>query len=493
MRDTQDALDVVVIGAGFSGIGAGIKLLQAGIRNFRIYEKSAGIGGTWWENTYPGAACDVPSQLYSFSFEPNPDWSRAYSPQPEIQAYIERCVERYGLRPHLHNGFELTALRFDDRSGLWESVFANGNRVHSKHVINGSGGLHVPKLPAIPGVESFAGTAMHSARWQADFEPRGKRIAIIGSAASAIQILPVIAPGAAHVELFQRTPNYIAPRNDRAFTEREKARFRRWPWLQKLHRLGVFMRLELLLYPITREKSALRRQASGRVLAHMRSQVRDPALHAVLTPDYQMGCKRILISDDFYPALNRENVDLVSTPISAIEAAGVRTVDGALHPVDAIVYATGFDLEAHMRGFEISGPNGRSLARQWADIPEAYNGCCVAGMPNLWFTTGPNTGVGTTSVVFMIEQELRYIIECIRKAGSDGLIAVSDDASKRYNREIQDALQHTVWASGCHSWYRREDGRISSLYPWNALRFHRQLARVDFNDMVLSTRKNIYA
>ncbi len=488
MTETFDVLDVVVIGAGFSGVGAGIKLLEAGIRNFRIYEKSAGVGGTWWENTYPGAACDVPSHLYSFSFEPNPDWSRAYSPQAEIQSYIERCVDKYGLRSHLHNGFELEELRFDDDSGLWESVFTNGTRVRSKHVINGSGGLHVPKLPDIPGVESFAGTAMHSARWQAGFDPLGKRIAIIGSAASAIQILPVIARLAAHVELFQRTPNYIAPRNDRAFSAREKARFRRWPWLHKLHRLGIFMRLELLLYPITREKSRLRRHATRRVLDYMRSQVRDPALRAALTPDYEMGCKRILISDDFYATLNRENVDLVSAPISTIEAAGVRTADAELHPVDTIIYATGFDLEAHMRGFEVIGPHGRSLSRQWTDIPEAYNGCCVAGMPNLWLTTGPNTGVGTTSVVFMIEQELRYIIECIRKAGEDGLIAVSDEASGRYNRTIQDALQHTVWASGCHSWYRREDGRIASLYPWNALRFRRQLARVDFREMLMTRR-----
>jgi cation diffusion facilitator CzcD-associated flavoprotein CzcO len=488
MSEDATVLEVAVVGAGFSGICAGIKLLDAGIRDFRIFEKSPGIGGTWWENTYPGAACDVASHLYCFSFEPNPDWSRKYSPRPEIQAYLAHCVDKYGLRDHLSNGMHLQQLRFDDVRKLWTLHFANGERAEAHHVILGTGGLHLPTLPDIPGIESFKGRWMHSAQWQKGFTLNGLRVALVGSAASAIQILPAIAARVARIEMFQRTPNYIMPRRDRSYGAREKWAFRHIPGLLKLYRLFLFLRMELLLFPITREHSNLRRRAREMAIAFMRREVRDPALHAALTPDYEMGCKRILIADDFYAALNHDNVALVTTPIAAIEEQGVRTADGVLHGADLIVYATGFDLERHLHGVEILGPGGRSLDAQWADIAEAYNGCCVPGFPNLWFTTGPNTAVGTTSVVFMIEQEVRYILGCIRSAGRERLMTVSERATRAYNDTIQAALQHTVWASGCKSWYRRADGRIATLYPWNAMRFRRQLARRVEGDFAL-TRK----
>ena len=482
MAESAAVLDVLVVGAGFAGICAGKRLLDAGIDEFLIVEKSAGIGGTWWENTYPGAACDVPSHLYCFSFAPNPGWSRKFSPRPEIQAYLAHCIDRFGLRNYLDHGRHLRRLEFLDERGLWRAHFADGQVLDARHVILGSGGLHEPKLPEIPGIESFSGRWMHSAQWQKGFNLNGLRVAIVGSAASAIQILPAIAPRVASATLFQRTPNYILPREDRAYSAREKWLFRHVPGLLRLYRSFIFLRMDLLLYPITREVSGLRGRARRMMLRFMRTQVRDPSLHPKLTPDYEMGCKRILISDDFFASFNRSNVELVTTAISGIEESGVRTRDGRLHEVDLIVYATGFDLEGHMRDIDVRGPGGRSLAEQWSDIPAAYNGCCVPGMPNLYLVTGPNTGVGTTSIVFMIEQEVRYILKCIRRAGRRRLLSVGPETFSRYNARLQQALQHTVWASGCHSWYRRQDGRISTLYPWSARRFWAQLRRFRSSD-----------
>ena len=490
MSDGGRVLDVLVVGAGFAGICAGKKLLDAGITDFLIVEKGGGIGGTWWDNTYPGAACDVASHLYCFSFAPNPDWSRKYSPRPEIQAYLERCVDRFGLRRHLRQRRELKRLEFQDDRGLWRAYFADGEQRDARHIILGNGGLHMPKLPDIPGIQDFRGRWMHSARWQKGFSLNGLRVAIVGSAASAIQILPAVAPRVAHAALFQRTPNYILPRDDRSYGAWQKWVFRYVPGALRLYRLGIFLRMDLLLYPITRETSGLRVKARRMMLSFMRRQVKDPALHPTLTPDYEMGCKRILISDDFFASLNRPNVELVTEAISGIEENGIRTRDGRLHEVDLIVYATGFDLEAHMLGVEIRGPKGRSLAEQWSDLPTAFNGCCVPGMPNLYFVTGPNTGVGTTSIVFMIEQEVGFILRCIRLAGREKLMSIRDSACARYNDALQAALQKTVWASGCKSWYRREDGKISTLYPWNALRFRRQLRKLDREDFEIVERKS---
>ena len=479
---------MLVVGAGFSGICAGKKLLDAGIHDFRIVEKSGGVGGTWWDNTYPGAACDVASHLYCFSFALNPDWSRTYSPRPEIQAYLEQCVERFGLQRHLRTRKELLELRFLDDAGLWRARFGDGEERDARHVILGNGGLHVPKLPDIPGIPDFRGRWMHSARWQKGFNLNGLRVAIVGSAASAIQILPAIAHRVARVSLFQRTPNYILPRNDRAYSPRQKWMFRHVPGALRLYRLGIFLRMDFLLYPLTREHSGLRARARRMMLSFMRREVQDAALHPRLTPDYEISCKRILISDDFFASLNRPNVELVTEPLDRVEESGIRTGDGRLHEVDLIVYATGFDLEGHLRGLPITGPGGETLAERWADIPTAYNGCCVPGMPNLYFVTGPNTGVGTTSLVFMIEQEIGFIVRCIRAAGRSRLISVTADACARYNALLQAALQKTVWASGCKSWYRRQDGRITTLYPWNALRFRRQMRKLDLDDFARTER-----
>jgi cation diffusion facilitator CzcD-associated flavoprotein CzcO len=481
-------LDLLVVGAGFAGLCAAIKAREQGIDDLLVLEKRPGVGGTWWDNRYPGAACDIPSHLYSFSFFPNPDWTRVYSPQAEIQAYLQSCVEHFDLAPLIRHGCRVVGQRFDGTTGLWETQCEDGRRFRSRHVINASGGLHLPKYPDIPGRDAFAGHAMHAARWDPDFDPAGRRIAIIGSAASAIQILPELARTARRVTLFQRTPNYVMPRHDRAYSAAERRRFRRWPLWRRLYRLSLFMRLEWFVYPLMRERSWLRRLATRRFESLLRRRVPDPALRQALRPDYEMGCKRILISDDFYESLGRDNVTLETAGIAAIEPGGVRTRDGRLVEADGLIFATGYDLEANLRQFDVVGPGGRRLSRQWADLPEAYYGCCVPGFPNLYFATGPNTGVGSTSVVFIIEQEIAFILGCIRRAGRDRLLGVREAACRRYNADIQAALQRSVWASGCHSWYRREDGRIATLYPWNARRFRRQLARWVALDFELETR-----
>lgn len=478
----RQPLDVLVIGTGLSGVCVGIKLREKGVTNFRIYEKSQGIGGTWYENTYPGAACDVPSHFYCYSFEPNLEWSRVYSPQAEIAQYIEHCVDKYGLRPHIVHGAQVEEMRLDEQAGVWTVSFANGKRAYARHVINGAGGLHKPSIPDFPDRDAFSGTTMHTARWDHGVDMTGKRIAIIGSAASAIQVIPEVQRLAEKLVVFQRTPNYIAPRMDRAYTDKEKRRFARWPWLIRLYRWMLYKRMDLLLFPITKKNSRRGRRAGGKVIQYMQASVKDPVLRERLVPDYAMGCKRILLSDDLWQAFNRENVYVEASAIRSIEPNGIRTEEGTLHEADVIVYATGFDIEGHLKSIAVYGKGGRSLLDEWATDQEAYNGCCVAGYPNYWMITGPNTGVATTSVVFMIEQIVPYILQIIAAAGHEKLVSVKRSVQDTYNTGLHKALADSVWASGCKSWYISESGKITTLYPKNAVAFKRQLAQVRLDD-----------
>lgn len=478
-------LEVLILGAGFGGVCAAIKLRERGIDNIRIYEKAAGIGGTWWHNTYPGAACDIASHLYCYSFEPNPDWSRKFSPQPEIQAYIERCADKYDVRRHIQLNTAVEEFRFDDQRNLWVAQLASGTAVAARHVIFATGGLHLPAFPDIPGMDDFQGPTMHSAEWDHSVDFGGKRVAVIGSAASAIQLIPELAKVAGHLDVYQRTPNYIAPRNDRDFSAREKARFARLPWLNRMYRQSLFLRGEYVLFPVVKSKgrSRWRNRLEAFIKRHIRSSLHDRDTAEAMTPQFPLGCKRILIADNFYTAMNRPNVKLVADGISRIVADGVITADDKKHPADIIVYATGFDMEKYMRKTEVVGPGGVKLSELWADMPTAYKGAFIPGMPNFYMTTGPNTGVGTTSVVYMIEAQLQLILQAIQAAGSDKLIQVSELANKRYNKKIRADLQQTVWAGDCQSWYKRPDGEIASLYPYNARTFmkdHRQLALQDF-------------
>ncbi len=482
----NDILDALVIGAGFAGICLGKRLLDAGISNFRICDKAEKVGGTWFWNSYPGAACDVMSHFYCFSFEPNPDWSRKYSPWNEIQAYSEHCTDKFGLRPYIDHGKEVSISRFDDASGLWEVSFEDGSRVRTRHVVDGSGGLHVPLVPKFAGAESFAGETWHSSLWRHDIDLAGKKVAVIGSAASAVQIVPEIAKTAAHVALFQRTANYVIPRFDRAYHAWEKWCFRHLPLYGRLYRLFLFLRYDWLAYPIvkTSADNIQRRYAVRQFRKLLTKSVPDPELREKLTPDYPIGCKRVLISDNFFTSLNRENVSLLTEGIERFTPRGVQTVDGNVHEADVIVYATGFDTQGHHTDRRVIGPNGRTLSEAWSDAPIAYEGCMVTGFPNYHFVTGPNTGVGSTSVIFMIEQSANMIINCIKAAGGEGLISPKEEAMQAYDKEIQDSLAGTVWATSCQSWYKREDGHITILYPYNAQTYrrrHRKLREEHFD------------
>jgi cation diffusion facilitator CzcD-associated flavoprotein CzcO len=486
--DKTKAIDALIIGAGFGGICLGKRLLDAGISNFRIFDKAPKVGGTWYWNSYPGAACDVMSHFYCYSFEPNSDWSRKYSPWSEIQAYSEHCVDKFGLRSFIEHGKGVEISRFNDELGLWEVNFSDGSCIRARHVIDGTGGLHVPLIPEIEGAENFVGEAWHSSLWRHDRDLSNMRVAIIGSAASALQIVPEIAKKAGRIHLFQRTPNYVLPRHDRKYTRLEKWCFRYLPLYGKLYRLFLFLRYDWLAYPIvkTSENTLPRRYAMGQFRKLLTRDVKDPGLRAKLTPDYPIGCKRVLISDNFFSALTRDNVSLVTDGIEKITATGVQTVNGDLYEADVIVYATGFDTQGHSTDERIIGPNGRSLSEAWSSAPAAYEGCMVAGFPNYHFVTGPNTGVGSTSVIFMIEQAANMIINCIEAAGADGLIAPTEEAMQAYNDEIQTALGGTVWATSCSSWYKREDGYITVLYPFSAMTYRRRHKKLKLGDFEIS-------
>jgi cation diffusion facilitator CzcD-associated flavoprotein CzcO len=484
-------LEVLIIGAGFAGICMGKHLHDAGITDFRIVDKAPRAGGTWYWNSYPGAACDVLSHFYCFSFEPNPDWSRKYSPWQEIQTYAEHCVNKYGLAPHMAYGREVQAARFDDASELWAVRFSDGDTLHARHVIDGTGGLHVPLIPAFAGAESFRGERWHSSQWRHDVDLRGKTVAVIGSAASAIQIVPEIAKTAGRVLLFQRSANYFIPRRDGAYRPWQKWCFRHVPLLLKAYRLFLFLRYDWLIFPIvkTGADNLQRRWAMGQFRRALERDVADPDLRARLTPDYTMGCRRILISDHFYRALGRGNVAVVTEPIAGFEAHGIRTADDTVHGADAVVYATGFDTQGHHLDERVTGPASGSLRAAWGDAPAAYEGCMVAGFPNYYLVTGPNTGVGSTSVIFMIEQACRLILQCVRAAGRERLIAPTEAAMAAYDREMQQALAGTVWATGCRSWYKRADGRITALYPYRAQTWRRRHKRINLNHFEIQSRK----
>lgn len=494
-KQTASCLDVLIVGAGFGGVAAAIKLRERGVTNFRVYEKSAGLGGTWWHNTYPGAACDIASHLYSYSFEPNPHWSRKYSPQAEIQAYIEHCADKYDVRKHIQLNTAVSGIYLQEDCGLWKARLSSGDEVEARHVIVCTGGLHTPAYPDIPGRDDFQGAAMHSATWDHTVNFEGKRVAVIGSAASAIQLIPELAKVASQVDIYQRTPNYIAPRGDREFTDKEKQRFARWPLWHWLYRQSIFLRGEWILFPVVKSKSRSRwrDRVQAYILQHIRSSLKDVRTRKLMTPDYPLGCKRILIADNFYEALNRDNVQVIPEGIQRIESHGLITSDGEKHAADIIVFATGFDVEQQMYATEMVGTQGISLTQRWAEKPTAYKGAFVPGFPNLYLMSGPNTGVGTTSVIYIIEAQLNLILQAMDACGKDQLIEVNKAAHDQYNQELRKALQETVWAGDCKSWYKREDGEIVTLYPRNARTFRREHKHLQMNDFVLRPRTKLAA
>lgn len=457
---------IAVIGAGFAGIGAAIRLKAAGIRSFTIFERADEIGGTWRDNTYPGCACDVPSHVYSFSFEQNPDWTHAYAPGEEIQRYLLGCVERHGLRAHLRLRTAITAARFEPEAGRWLLETSAGDTVAARVVIAGLGGLVDPAYPDIPGLEAFAGAMFHTARWNHACDLRGRRVAVIGTGASAVQVVPAIAPVVDRLTVFQRTAPWVMPRRDRLVSERTRRLFAQVPAVQTLYRWLLFAVSEAM-GPIVFLDSPLSKLGEWASLRHLERSVSDPELRRKLTPSFRFGCKRVLVSDDYWPTFERPNVALVTDPIRAVERTGVVTDDGRLHPADVIVLATGFKLGLASAPFPITGLEGLTLDRAWGNGAVAYKGVTVSGFPN-WFTLmGPNTGPGHTSVLVYTERQIEYALQAIRLIRRENLawVDVRREVMDAYNAGLQRRMRYMSWTTGCTSWYLGPDGVNRALYP----------------------------
>jgi cation diffusion facilitator CzcD-associated flavoprotein CzcO len=465
---------VAILGAGFAGLCMGLRLKAQGETSFVILEKADRVGGTWRENIYPGAGCDIPSHLYSYSFEPNPDWPEVYSAQPDILAYIEGVVERHELAGHIRFGAEVTGAAWDEAARHWRISLANGETVNAESFVTAWGQLNRPKLPPIEGRDSFAGPSFHSAHWDRDVDLAGKRVAVIGNGASAIQFVPEIAKAAGKLTLFQRSPNWIVPRMNRPYTDEEKAGFRADP--------SVMAKVRHEIFRMAEDRLLAKRAGTAPVedppipLAHLHAQIADPELRAKLTPDYEIGCKRVLISNDFYPALARPNVELVVEAIAQMTPAGVVDATGRLHEVDVVIYATGFETKSFAGETAITGLEGLSLAQAWRHGPEAYLGITVSGFPNLFMLYGPNTNLGHNSIIYMIEAQVGYVLQALAQ---ERPLAVRREAMAAYNDQIQAELAHTPWAGACTSWYKTPEGKILNNWPGSAQAYAEAVARFD--------------
>src|SRR4051812_46011866 len=477
---------VAIVGSGFAGLGAAIRRRQEGEHDFVVLERADDLGGTWRDNTYPGCACDVQSHLYSYSFAPNPDWSRAYSGAPEIHAYLKHVADAHGVRPHLRYGAELLAAEWDEAAQRWRLTTARGAFTADVLVV-GTGPLSEPLVPALPGLASFAGTAFHSARWHHSHDLRGRRVAVVGTGASAIQFIPTVAAQAGRLTVFQRTPPWVLPRFDRPIRTAARRTYRDRPATQRLVRTAIYWFRELNLLAFT-GGGRMSRLAEKLARRQLTKQVPDPVLRQALTPSYRIGCKRILLSDDYYPALTRPNVEVVTAGVVEVRPDAVVDADGRVHDVDTIIFGTGFHVTDHPIADRLRGREGRLLADVWDPSPQAYLGTTVPGFPNLFMLLGPNTVLGHTSVVYMIEAQLTYLVEALRTlaARRASSLEVKAPVAEAFNADIQRRLQGTVWnAGGCRSWYLDAAGRNSSLWPTYTFRFKRSTARFDAESYVV--------
>jgi cation diffusion facilitator CzcD-associated flavoprotein CzcO len=472
---------VAIVGTGFAGLGMAIRLKQEGIEDFVVFERADDVGGTWRDNTYPGCQCDVPSHLYSFSFAPNPDWSRTFSQQPEIQDYLRRCAAHFDVLPHVRFRHAVTAARWDDERQLWEIETSGGGGAFTAQVlVAGMGGLSEPSIPQIPGLDSFEGAAFHTAQWNHDVDLRGRRVAVIGTGASSIQVVPEIQPEVEKLHLFQRTPAWIMPHPDRPLSKRERTVYRRFPLVQRLVRGAIYWARETFVIPFVRPRFASYPEGVAR--KHIARQVPDRELRRKLTPSYTIGCKRILISNDYYPAVSKDNVELITEGIKEIRPRSIVTVDGREVEVDVIVLGTGFRIRDMPAAHVVTGRTGRTLAETWNGSMAAYLGTSIAGFPNLFMLVGPNTGLGHNSIVFMIESQVEYVLDALRTMDARGLdsVDVREEAQEAFNSELQERLRGTVWSTGgCASWYLDDNGRNTTLWPGSTWPFRRRTRRFD--------------
>jgi cation diffusion facilitator CzcD-associated flavoprotein CzcO len=464
---TSNTVDeVAIVGAGFSGLCMAIELKEAGMDSFTIYEKKEELGGTWRDNTYPQCGCDIPSHLYSFSFELNSRWSRSYSRQPEILEYIRDVAEKYDLYDHIQFDTKITELEFHRDDGEWSLGTGDGRSFRAGSTVLAVGPLSRPMVPDFDGLEEFEGRAFHSARWPDDFDPEGKRIAVVGTGASSVQIVPGLAGDPEELHVFQRTAPWVLPRNDRSYSELEKRLFEWVPGLQKAYRAFLYGLFEMQAVGLV-DQPRLMKAAEWFARRYINQQIDDPELRDKVTPDYTMGCKRILLSDTYYPALDRDDVELISGEVAEFGEQVVRISDSREREVDAVVFATGFHVTDFLSHFEVRGLEDRRLNKAWSDGAEAYKGISVNGFPNLFLMLGPNTGLGHNSMIFMMECQARWIRQALEELDERDAryLDVRPSVHRNFNDNLRERMDGTVWKSGCESWYLEDDGKNTTLWP----------------------------
>ncbi|MDH5675084.1 MAG: NAD(P)/FAD-dependent oxidoreductase [Myxococcales bacterium] len=478
---------IAILGAGFGGLGMAIRLLQTGENDFVVLEKADDVGGAWRDNTYPGCQCDVASTIYSYSFAQNPNWTRTFAWQGEILQYLRDCADNFGVRPYIRFGHEVEQARWDEAAQRWRLQTSAG-RFSADILVLGQGGLSAPSMPDIPGLDNFEGAVFHSANWDHDHDLSGERVAVVGTGASAIQVIPAIQPRVGEMKVFQRTPAYVVPRIDHEFSDTKKSLFKRVPFLQKLDRFREYATREFVVMGMVRPK--MMKRAGKRVLQHMRDQVKDRELRKKLTPNYTLGCKRILISNDYYPALDQPNVDVITDSIDRVTANSIVTKDGQRYDVDTIIMCTGFKVTNHPVMEMVFGSDGRSIGEHWKEGAAAYLGTTIAGFPNLFLLSGPYTGLGHNSMIYMLESQFEYILGALsalqqRQAAT---LQVRAEAAMAFDQEMQDKLEGTVWTSGCASWYLDENGRNTTVWPDFSFRFRNRTRKFDAMNYDFETR-----
>ncbi|MBV8069125.1 MAG: NAD(P)/FAD-dependent oxidoreductase [Acidobacteriaceae bacterium] len=487
---SSEAVDVLVVGAGFSGLCMGIKLRKAGIESFLIIEKASDVGGTWWENRYPGCACDIPSHLYSFSFDRNPDWTEMFASQPEIQAYLKRCADKSGILPKIRFHTKMREAVWNEERQRWIVSTSTERTIEARVLVSGMGALHVPRYPEIPGIERFAGPKFHSAKWDRGVQLIGKHIAVLGTGASAVQFVPEIAPRAKKVFVYQRTPAWIIPRVGGPIVEPFRQWFRRAPCLSWGFRMFLFWMLEMRVAGFLGNLK-MRERGKKLALEHLERQIPDLSLRAKLTPNYEFGCKRVLLSNDFYPTLMRPNVELVAEDIREIREHSLVTATGVERPADVLIFGTGFRATELLKGTRIVGRFGVELQQAWHERVNAYLGVTVSGFPNFFMLLGPNTGLGHNSVVLMIEAQVKYVIKCLalmRRKGQN-VMDVRAETQQHFLEMLRKKLAGTVWETGgCRSWYQDpRTGETPAIWPGSVVSYRRQMRRVSAADYKFSS------
>ena len=475
--------EVAILGAGFGGLAMAHELAESGVADVVIFERDDGVGGTWRANSYPGAACDVPSHLYSLSFAPNPHWSRTYATQPEILAYVEDCYDRFDLRRTVRPSTPIVALAWQDDRRCWRLRDARGRHYDARVVVSAVGLFHTPAVPAIPGLDGFGGTVFHSARWDHGHDLTGRRVAVVGTGASAIQVVPAIVERAGHVDLYQRTPAWILPRKDEAFTDAQKQAFAADPALARCHRDELYDQYERTTAFIAGDPAA--EMIDGIARGYLEHKVADPELRARLTPAYPVGCKRVLVSSAFYPAVQRDDVELVTDPIERVTATGVRTVGGRERACDTLVLCTGFRATEYLRGIDVTGRAGTRLHDHWAGVPRAYHGLAVPGFPNLFLLYGPNTNQGGNSILLILEAQAHWVAAALAAMGEGATAEVRPEAMRRYAAELTTALDATVWRDGCASYFRTPGGDIVTQLPHTSAWYRDRTSTFDAGDFVV--------